>query len=88
MSEEKKPVKGQDKRGTSPIMYIGPNLLTKGLKSYTVYKQEPTELIDSFKAEYANIGRLFVPVAGLDKAREDVEKKGTPINLAYQEMTE
>ena len=52
---EKKPTKGQEVQGAAPVMYIGPNLLAKGLKTYTVYKQEPTELINSFKEEYKHI---------------------------------
>lgn len=86
---DKKGVKAQvGELAANPVMYIGPNLLTKGLKTYTVYKEEPVELINSFKEEYKNINRLFVPVSGLTKAREDVGKKGTPINLAYQEMAQ
>lgn len=90
--EEKKPVKGKAKQENlkqeaGPVMYIGPNLLSKGLKTYTVYKQEPAEIISSLQQEFKTINRLFVPVAAATRAMADLQKKGTPVNLAYAEMT-
>lgn len=68
------------------VIYIGPNKLMAGLKSYTVYRGRPDELIESVAGKYKNIARLFVPVEGLNDAMAAVKKKGTPVNLAYNEM--
>jgi hypothetical protein len=78
--------KQEVQQAEAPVMYLGPNVLSKGLKTYTVYKQEPAELILSLQAEFKTINRLFVPVAAATQAMADIQKKGTPINLAYKEM--
>lgn len=68
------------------VVYIGPNSLADGLKRFTVYRGEPTALIEQASAKYKNIVRLFVPVGALNEAMAAVEKKGTPVYLAYSEM--
>lgn len=68
------------------IVYIGPNSLSDNLKRFTVYRGEPLELIKQAAAKYKNIGRLFVDVAQLNEAMAAVDKKGTPLNLAYSEI--
>lgn len=68
------------------VVYIGPNRLADGLKRFTVYRGEPTVLIEQASAKYKNIARLFVPVGALNEAMAAVEKKGTPVYLAYSEM--
>lgn len=86
MSAKKDPVKGANQQGVGPVIYLGPNVLMKALKTYTVYKQEPTELISSLQEEYKTVKRLFVPVADMNRAQKELKKKGTPISLAYQEL--
>lgn len=68
------------------VVYVGPNRLDKALKTYTIYKAMPQELIDSLKGEYPSISRLFVSVDDLSKAMIRVGKKGDPIYLAYREV--
>lgn len=68
------------------VVYIGPNSLADGLKRFTVYRGEPTALIEQASAKYKNIARLFVPVGSLNDAMAAVEKKGTPVHLAYNEV--
>lgn len=85
--ENKEAVKTTAQAPAVPVMYIGPNILSKGLKTNTVYKQEPAELIIALQAEHKTINRLFVPVTAVVQAMADLHKKGTPINLAYTEMT-
>jgi len=84
----KEPAQGGQalQQAATPVMYIGPNILSKGLKAYTVYKQEPTEIIAALQAEYKTINRLFVPVSAVTQAMADLQKKGTPVNLAYNDM--
>ncbi len=79
---------GAESTAKSPqVVYVGPNRLNKALKTYTIYKAMPQELIDSLKGEYPSISQLFVSVDDLSKATISVGKKGTPINLAYREVT-
>lgn len=68
------------------VVYIGPNSLSDGLKRFTVYRGEPKALIEQASVKYKNIARLFVPVDELNTAMADVEKKGTPVYLAYNEL--
>ena len=67
-------------------IYIGPNRLADGLKCRTVYRGYPKGIVEGAAVKYANIARLFVPVIALAKAMADVEKAGTPLHLAYQEV--
>ena len=67
-------------------IYIGPNRLADGLKCRTVYRGYPKGVVEGAAVKYANIARLFVPVIALAKAMADVEKAGTPLHLAYQEV--
>ena len=55
MNEDKKPSEAAElsgtkqrtasSRDTGTYIYIGPNILPKGLKRYTVYQQRPVDLI-------------------------------------------
>ncbi len=65
------------------VVYIGPNLLGDGLKKNTVFRGRPTELIEAIAEKHPGIIRLFVKVDKLSKAMAEVNKTGTPLNLAY-----
>ena len=65
------------------VVYIGPNLLGDGLKKNTVFRGRPTELIEAIAEKHPGIIRLFVKVDNLSKAMAEVNKTGTPLNLAY-----
>ena len=67
-------------------VYIGPNKLGEGLKKFTVYRGDVTEMVKGYTEKYANISRLFVSVEDLNTAMDDVKKQGTPLYLAYKEM--
>ncbi len=71
---------------SATVVYVGPNRLNKALKTYTVYKAMPQELIDSLTGEFPTIARLFVSVDDLSKAMISVGRKGDPIYLAYREV--
>lgn len=94
MSEEKsttapavKPkAKKQAARAAENVVYIGPNKLPDGLKKFTVYRDAPAEIIETARAKYKNIARLFVPVGELNEAMKQVQQKGTPVYLAYREV--
>ena len=67
-------------------VYVGPNRLTEGLKQYTVYRGDVTDLVNSYTEKYKNISRLFVPVTELDAAMVAIKKQGTPLYLAFNEV--
>ena len=65
------------------VVYIGPNLLRYGLKKNTVFRGKPTDLIEAIVEKHPGIIHLFVRVDKLSKAMAEVNKTGTPLNLAY-----
>lgn len=67
-------------------VYVGPNRLTEGLKQYTVYRGDVSELVKGYSEKYKNISRLFVPAAELDAAMVAIKKQGTPLYLAFNEV--
>lgn len=68
------------------VVYVGPNRLTEGLKTYTVYCGVPQGLIDVLAVKYPTIARLFVGVDDLGQAMADVKKKGNPLYLSACEV--
>lgn len=68
------------------VMYIGPNRLREGLRTTQVFKGYPKDLVERMKEKYPHIGRLFVDIEKLAEATEAVQRKGTPLFLAYQEI--
>lgn len=62
------------------VVYVGPPLKKHGLSPYMVYR-------DGIPAAWKDddvMKRLFVPVSGLNKAMEEVGKKGTMLHTFYQ----
>lgn len=80
---EKKAATTTTKKAT---VYVGPNRLTEGLKQYTVYRGDVSELVKGYTEKYKNISRLFVPVTELDAAMVAIKKQGTPLYLAFNEV--
>ena len=81
-------VKKVEEKTDGRYMYIGPNRLKNGLRTNQVFKGLPKVLIEGTKEKYPHIERLFVKVEALSASLDDLKKKGTPINLAFLEMTE
>lgn len=77
---------GENTVTSNAVVYVGPNNLKRTLKTYTIYKEKPQELIDSLKGDYPSISRLFVNVDNLGQAMADVDTKGHPLYLAYREV--
>lgn len=64
----------------SPVVYIGPNIPAKGLKSYRIYKNGIPE---EFRGIFSS---LFVSPEELSMARIATTAKGTAINAAYRKI--
>ena len=63
-----------------PVVYIGPNIHAKGLKSYRIYKNGIPE---EFRGIFSS---LFVSPEELNMARIAATAKGTAINAAYRKI--
>lgn len=71
----------RDKANSRPVVYIGPNIPAKGLKSYRIYKNGiPKEFQGIFRS-------LFVLPEELNLARKEATTKGTAVNMAYKKIT-
>lgn len=73
---------------TEKKIYIGPNLSRGRLQHGAVYIGGlPTHLAVEFESLPA-LERLFVPLSEMEKAVEQTQKAGTPLNKYYQQAME
>lgn len=78
----------KQKSASEKLIYIGPNLSRGRLLQYQIFIGGlPTHLDEEF-ATMPALKRLFVPVAEMNKALEQVKQKGTPLNKYYKEALE
>lgn len=84
MAKTKAATNAESQQGT--VVYVGPNRLAVGLKTYTVYCKVPQGLIDVLAVKYPTIARLFVSVDDLGQAMADIRKKGNPLYLSACEV--
>ncbi len=68
------------------FIYIGPNRLRDGLRKYTIYQDNPKDIVESLKDKFSLVDRLFVAVDDLEAAVKEVNRKGTPRNRAFQQI--
>ena len=76
--------------GDMPVdryMYVGKSITKAGLLRWQVFRGGKPAIIETLKEKYPLIEQLFVPIAEIDKAREAVVTKGTPLYLANQQIT-
>lgn len=68
-----------------PAIYIGPSL--PGLAQYTVFKHgQPPEYVKGMIEKNEVIGRLIVPVAGLQEARRNLHTPGHILNFYAKQL--
>lgn len=67
-------------------MYVGKSITRAGLLQGQVFHGGKPAVIETLKEKYPLIEQLFVPIAEIDKAREAVETKGTPLYLANRQI--
>lgn len=78
----------EQKSANEKLIYIGPNLSRGRLLQYQVFIGGlPTHLEEEFTSMPA-LKRLFVPVADLNVAMEQVKQAGTPLNKYYKQALE
>lgn len=68
------------------LVYVGPNLVKRGLRKYQIYKGGlPIMATELIKAEPL-AAQLFVPLEEMQAAIKATSQKGTPVNLAYETL--
>lgn len=68
------------------FIYLGPNLLKFGLQKYQVFIGGKPQAIDELSEKYPLIHQLIVRVEKLSEAEKAMNKKGTPIYMALQQI--
>lgn len=75
-------LKNRKRKPAEPVVYVGPSLTDPYLPTTTIFRNGPPERLADLIKEDKDLARLFVPVAGLAKAREDLGKPGHPMLAA------
>lgn len=68
----------QPNASARPLIYVGPNLIKRGLITYMTFRDGvPSFITDD------TLKKLIVPVSELKKAQQDIMKKGTLLHTYY-----
>lgn len=73
---------------TEKLIYIGPNLSRGRLLQYQVFIGGLPEYLDAEFDEFPQLEKLFVSVEQLNRALEEVQQTGTPLNKYYKQAME
>ena len=73
---------------TDKLIYIGPNLSRGRLLQYQVFIGGLPERLDAEFDEFPQLEKLFVSVEQLNRALEEVQQTGTPLNKYYKQAME
>lgn len=73
---------------TEKLIYIGPNLSRGRLLQYQVFIGGLPEHLDAELDEFPQFEKLFVSVEQLNRALEEVQQTGTPLNKYYKQAME
>lgn len=69
------------------LIYLGPNIYTRGILAYQVYmKGLPREAIAFMTEKCDKLKYLFVPLKQMQEALKSLHKKGTPLHMYYEEV--
>lgn len=68
------------------VIYIGTTIAAEGLKQNQLYTRRPNEFIKKLSEKYPMIHLLFVSVKKLGKAQAEVQKIGSALNLANEQV--
>ena len=67
------PVRKPASAPTEALIYVGPNMHTRGILTYQVYEQIPKEIEDFADNKAAEIRQLFVPISKFQDSRQALE---------------
>ncbi|MNO15518.1 hypothetical protein D3C76_51840 [compost metagenome] len=80
----KKPIPPANKKESTRVIYIGPNLSNGRLAQYTVFKDGVPKHLEDVIEKNPVIKDLFVPLARLADAQAKIATVGTIEHQAYQ----
>lgn len=70
----------------TPLVYVGPNMAGElTMRQYTVYRNGLPAHLAAAVEEDKELQSLFVPLADLAGARQDLNKKGSRLHRAHGE---
>ena len=58
---------------TEALIYVGPNMHTRGILTYQVYDQIPKEIEDFANDKAQEIRQLFVPISKFQETRQALD---------------
>lgn len=76
------------KSASEKLIYVGPNLSRGRLLQYQVFIGGLPKHLDAEFDEFPQLEKLFVSVEQLNRALEEVQQTGTPLNKYYKQAME
>ena len=70
------------------LVYVGPNLSGSQLLTYQVFIGGYPNYLDKEFAEKPYLKKLFVPIAELPMAKQEIQATGTPLNMYFKKALE
>lgn len=62
---------------TEALIYVGPNMHTRGILTFQVYEQIPKEIEDFANTKAGEIRQLFVPISKFQETRQALENSNS-----------
>lgn len=69
-----------------PRIYAGPSLPRAGLSQYAVFADGFPPYVEKLLNKHPKLKELMVPTSKIQKARQDIARKGTRLNSLAEEI--
>lgn len=79
-----KPKKKQVEQATESLIYVGPNLYTRGILTYQVYDAIPGEAMNFAETYEIALQALFVPISIFKEVGAELQVPGSFYSALYQ----
>lgn len=73
---------------TEALIYVGPNMHTRGILTYQVYEQIPKEVEDFANTKATEIRQLFVPISKFQDTRQALENPNSLERVYFNIVSE
>ena len=73
---------------TEALIYVGPNMHTRGILTYQVYEQIPKEVEDFANTKAGEIRQLFVPISKFQDTRQALENPNSLERVYFNDVLE
>lgn len=70
------------------LIYVGPNLYTRGILTYQVYETIPQEAVDFGETLAHEITQLFVPISNFIQTKQELEEANSLLRVYYDVVSE